>query len=638
MKLDTMELKDKQNSNKKVNILKEKKQTKENLIEAIKTIVAYLLPLIVMYIVEYTYALAVTGRAKLFIISKAFMFECLVFYLIYIALICITKKTGKATLIFSTLILLISIINKVKIAFTGETLFLTDILYLNSSDELINIIHGTFFETIAPMLKAIIIEIIAFAITIFIEIKCSIEIKERIIRIPLLLVCLTVLTIIFIPTSFTTKFLSEKVYLTEKRKNYNSVVTSIDYDRIYGVFAGMYGNLLESRVSVPEDYNEEKVDLTINQPILEEKATLGTPNIIVVFSESFWDIGQLEEVKFDKEVAKNFNKLKEEGLFFNMISPSYGRISANVEFEFLTGANMMYFNNGYVPYMQLYTNDSYFNRPSIIKELQNNGYKTKISTCASPMLFNCGNFYRYLAVDDTEFVTDVKRDQVKGQYISDEAVTDKIIEEFEKKNKGQKLFYMTLTMQAHMPYPIEKYDKYDIDIIESDLPDELNETLKSYAQGVYDADKQLARLYDYIKTYEEPTIIVFYGDHLPYLSNGKMDAIKELKFFNTEDNNLNNYRKYNTQSLLLANFELDKEKEIRYLGPDLLSTYILNKMDLKLSNYYRWLYTTMKTIGASNFLVSVDQNGKLYDTNKLEGELLQEYKTRKNIQYKLFVK
>ena len=126
----------------------------------------------------------------------------------------------------------------------------------------------------------------------------------------------------------------------------------------------------------------------------------------------------------------------------------------------------------------------------------------------------------------------------------------------------------------------DKYDEYDIDIVDSDLDEELNNSIKSYAQGIYDADKQLGRLYDYIQTLDEDTIIVFYGDHLPYIKADGKDVLTELEFFNTDDDKLNLYRKYNTQALVLSNFNMDtlKEENKTVLLFDLDNTIINNRV------------------------------------------------------------
>lgn len=569
---------------------------------------------------------------------KGVIIEIIITYTIsmFILGICGKLKTSITTL--GILILTLSIINQIKYSFTQEPVVLSDILFLNDTGEIMQIVQGELWNTLKLFIIPVIIEIIIFCILIKIGRKTSKETKIVNVKTKIILisVSLVIILILFLPIQLVNRFLKSKIFDVNNQKNFTTIS---EYYLTYGVIGGMYGQVLENRIIEPEDYDEEVINKELLNTEENKQKTLGMPNIIVVFSESFWDIDQLDEVEFNTKVTSNFNELKNKGLFFNMITPSYGGISANVEYEFLTGSNTVFFNHSYIPYMQLYRNNTYYNKPSIINELKNNGYKTKIVTCASPQLFNCGRVYRYLQVDNVEFITDVDEKNIKGQYVSDEYVTDKIIEEFNNKDKNEKIFYMTLTMQAHMPYPNNKYSNYDVWVTNSNFSSEVNDTLTSYAQGIYDADKQLGKLYEYIQNLDEPTIIVFYGDHLPYLYTGKTNTIEMLKYFNTSDETLNNYRKYNTQSLIVANFDLNADKEnTKYLGPDLLNAYILNNMDIKISNYYKWLYESRKTIGATNFLVTVDNNGNLYDTYKLSGKYKKIYNLRKNIEYKLFVK
>ena len=572
---------------------------------------------------------------------KALFFEVTIAFLIFAFLLGVLKKGKRAITLLGLSILLISVINQIKFAFTGEPILFSDALYLGNTGELMGIVEGELWSTINLFLVPTIIEIVLFIFFIIIGryYAKKIEVNSLKLRGSLIVIPILLIIILISPIQPLNKFILNYVFNEKQRKDYAGYTTISQYYLNYGVIGGMYGQLLESRIQEPDGYDEKIVEKELAKAKDNTEKILGKPNIIVVFSESFWDIDQLEEVKFNQKVTQNFNNLKNEGLFFNMITPSYGGISANVEYEFLTGSNVMYFNHSYVPYMQLYTNDSYYQKPSIINELKNNGYKTWIATCASPALFNCGRFYKYLNVDKTEYITDVESRYKKGKYVSDKYITDKIIEVFNNKNKEEKLFYMTLTMQAHMPYPKDKYDNYDVYVTKSEYSQDINDTLTSYAQGIYDADKELGRLYEYIKQLEEPTIIVFYGDHLPYLYSGKTNAIDILEYFNTADSKLNNYRKYNTQSLILANFELEKDKEnTKYLGPDLLAAYILNNMDIKLSNYYKWLYQSRKYMGASNYLVSVDSEGNLYNTSELTGIYKEKYNLRRNIEYSLFVK
>ena len=95
------------------------------------------------------------------------------------------------------------------------------------------------------------------------------------------------------------------------------------------------------------------------------------------------------------------------------------------------------------------------------------------------------------------------------------------------------------------------------------------------------------------------------------------------------------YNQFNTQALILSNYDIDYEN-IKYLSPDLLFTYILNNMDIELSSFYRWLYTTKDILPSSNQAVSVDKNGNKYYTQELKNEMKHVYKLKEKVQYMLF--
>ncbi len=131
--------------------------------------------------------------------------------------------------------------------------------------------------------------------------------------------------------------------------------------------------------------------------------------------------------------------------------------------------------------------------------------------------------------------------------------------------------------------------------------------------------------------------MIFYGDHLPYLKNEKgEDITKKLEYFNTGDSTEDLYRKYHTQCLILANYDIG-EDDIDYMGPDLVMDYLLNNMDLEVSPYYQWLYTTIDKLPASNLYVSVDKNGNKYKTSKLTGTMKDTFDLRRKMNWKYFV-
>lgn len=598
----------------------------------IKNLVVWLEPLLIIETFELFFMICNETTKQTDIRTIYIFMEFFVLYLFYLLLHLIFKKNYIAVSIFSISLFIFSIINQVVIYYTQSPIFFSDLLFIFSSSELVNIVGDTLFTALGTFLLQIVyyLTVTIFFILLAFNVKSTLD--NKVIRYPS--ICAIVLFIVFLfnPTKGFRNYMVNNIYHMNKRVDYSTFIENIDYIGSRGILVGMYANYLENRIYKPDDYNDKEIEDALNNVNELDDNTFGKPNIIVVFAESFWNIDDVEDIKFDKKVAENYNNLKDKGIYFEMISPSYGGVSANVEFEFLTGANLMYFGKGFIPYMQLYTNSKYKNNPSIIQELKNNDYYTKIITYTEKTLFSCGRFYKFLDVDHTEYNYPIDKKYQKGDNVSDEYVFDKIIEEFENKEKGKKEFYMTLTMQGHMPYTKDKYDNYDIKLVESNYDSKVNEQLEAYAQGIYDMDKQIKRLYDYIQEYDEPTIIVFYGDHLPYLK-----YISQGKYFNTDDKLLNIYRKYNTESLILANFDI-KEDNYKYLGPDLLGTYILNRMDIDISKYYKWLYKTIDILPSSNLYISSDKDGNVYNTNTLNDDMYDIYKLRRNVQYKYFIK
>ena len=58
--------------------------------------------------------------------------------------------------------------------------------------------------------------------------------------------------------------------------------------------------------------------------------------------------------------------------------------------------------------------------------------------------------------------------------------------------------------------------------------------LRVYAEGVRDADAMLGTLWDYFAAQNEPVVLVYFGDHLPYLGDNQK-GYAELGYTEQED-------------------------------------------------------------------------------------------------------
>ncbi len=598
-----------------------------------KTLISNILPYVFILILEIYYSICTFGIFSFSSSFFAIFIEIILIYSIYNILLLLFRRTSFTNIFFAIIFLVVFIINEGRIYYTSDTLLLTDVLFLQNAGEVaafadVSLLHCINF-LLFPTLLVILIFLYLFKISKMVDIKVVLS-KNTFIRSG---ISILILLLLFIPNKRLDKFLLNHVYNIFDGKDNAITASNTRYFNKYGVISGMYGKLIESNRIEPDNYDEKKLQSLLDNA---EKinGTWKKPNIIVIFSESFWDVSKLNKIKFDKDVTPNYHKLIEKEKAIQMISPSYGGMSSNVEFEILTGGSLNYFSKGYTPYIQLFDKKTSKNNPSIIQELKNNGYKTKILNSSSANMFNCDKVYDIYDIDERNHLYD--EIDLGGEYVSDEYLTDQVIDYFEKKPKDEKIFYFTITMGGHMPYYEGRYKNYDINIVESPYSKDVNEVVHSYAEGMYLADKQLGRLYDYINTIDEETIIVFFGDHLPHLvtPNGK-DALFTTNFLNNDYTLESVYKQYNTTALIMSNYEIDYG-DVNYLSPDMLMTYVLNNMDLELSPFYRWLYFTKEVLPSSNYVVSQDKSGKIYYTLGLEDEMKKMYELRKQMQYYLF--
>ncbi len=561
---------------------------------------------------------------------KSILFSFLIITLLNIVLLFFTKSTKISITVICILFFLLLIINQLKLLYMGDPLFISDLNFLQNYKNISTFTGTSFFRILVKLFCRSIPIIMLLLFMIFIAYKFNVNIERKKIR------GASFFTFIFLifglyPNLYLKKIYLNYLYRDAGRNNleyYDSYKILYGY---YGLIGGMHYQYLNSllKYDEPDNYDKNKLEKLENESFKVE-TKVGTPNIVVILSESFFDVENLkDDITFNKPITSNYNRLKGEGSVVNVISPSFGSMTSNVTFELLTGGNMTYFDVGYVPFLDLYRDNK--SRPSLVKELKNSGYDTSIILGGDS--YNSGSLMKRIGFSNYELVE--SNGHIKGFYVSDDYMADLVIEELSKNNKRN--FCMVETMESHLRYKKDKFDNYDIKVAKSNLSTSDTDVLLSYAQGIYDADLMLNKVYNYINSIDEETIIVFFGDHLPLLQDDDFNDISEnLKYFNTDSDLINTYRKYNTEALILSNYELDLDIP-EYLGYDLLLTYLINHFDIELAPYYRWLYSTSYVLPTYNRFVAVDSNGKINYTSKLAGTEAKMYDLRNQMIYKEFI-
>ena len=277
-------------------------------------------------------------------------------------------------------------------------------------------------------------------------------------------------------------------------------------------------NILSTFTDEPEGYSKEKMDsIAQNLETTPKSDDFSSPDVILILSESFWDVTKLG-LDFSYDPMANFREIADrEGVYSGTFyTTGFGGGTVRPEFEVLTGLTTDYMPAGCVPYQ--YVNEKLQGYPSLFKDM---GYRT---LAVHPYL---SNFYQreakypYLGFDETYFEEDLYKIEeidvsVRGKNISDDTFVDYITHFMDNSDKPTFLF--GISMEGHQPYP-QKFteEEFDLNVSSDRLDGETLNIVRQYAQCIADADKALAKLVEWADNRERETVIVYFGDHAPSL-------------------------------------------------------------------------------------------------------------------------
>ncbi|NBG89405.1 LTA synthase family protein [Isachenkonia alkalipeptolytica] len=277
------------------------------------------------------------------------------------------------------------------------------------------------------------------------------------------------------------------------------------------------------------------------------------PNVIIFMSEAFWDINLLDG-NFTPNPIENFENLREESIHGEVYVPVFGGGTANTEFEVLTGISLKTYP---ADWHVVYRHDIHEPVPSLASIFKEKGYRTEALHPFFQWYYQRDEVLPLLGFQHFTALEDLEDPPTLGPFVSDDYVTDRLIEQIEASEEP--LFNYTLTMQNHAPYhaprgePVIDFDHY--------LNERQENMLQNYANGLYYSDQALKRLVDYLRDSDEPTLLLFFGDHLP-MFGGDFDVYREMGFIDDEtpEELKDDLRLHTVPYILWANYPLEKEE------------------------------------------------------------------------------
>lgn len=248
-------------------------------------------------------------------------------------------------------------------------------------------------------------------------------------------------------------------------------------------------------------------------------------NVVFVMNEAFSDI--LNEDVFVFPEGENpmevYNTLAEgeNAWAGHIVVPYFAGGTADTEFDVASGMQTNLLN----PAAPSLTAFRTVNRDldSIFRVFGADGYTSCFMHPGQSWFYNRENVYDWFGADESFFVEDFDA-EYKGSWVTDESVLRELVSRFEEKSAGGGLdFTYAVTIQNHMSYTAEKYGDYVCPEVETtaELSPEIQTAVNVYAEGIRDANALLKDLTEFYSEQSEPVLLVFFGDHLPYLGDNR---------------------------------------------------------------------------------------------------------------------
>ncbi|MDL2405639.1 LTA synthase family protein [Rhizobium calliandrae] len=265
-------------------------------------------------------------------------------------------------------------------------------------------------------------------------------------------------------------------------------------------------NLPMADVKAPAGYGQAAIDAIPARNYGYLSSPSEKPDVIMLMSESLWDPTRLSNLTFKPDPMANIRAAQSGHVF----SPEFGGMTANVEFEALTGFSNAFLPSGSIPYQQ------YIRRrmPSLATFFRGEGYAARAMHPFSGWFWNRNEVYKAFGFE--EFLTEETMPPMdkRGLFSADGSLMKEIMREGDATERP--FFFFAVTLQGHGPYEPHRYADNTVDIA-GDLSDANRDTLATYSQGVFEADQSLKMLMDWALKRDRETIIVLWGDHLPPL-------------------------------------------------------------------------------------------------------------------------
>lgn len=454
----------------------------------------------------------------------------------FYALALLVPKRNFVWLCITVVIVGLAVTNSILLCFRITPLAATNIALLTSVFEIMGI-----YLTVWQIILLVLLVLVVIAGLIYLGIRMKKQVYH-----PLLAVCNAVISILAVVLM---------IHIGDARGWLQTEFANLpDAYADNGFVYCFTRSLFDRGISKPDTYDEDTVD-----NILEDMKKQKTneveekPNIIFIQLESFMDLKRMQGVTYSEEPTPVYSSLRKTcpGGFLKV--PSVGAGTANTEFEILTGMTLDYFGAGEYPYKTVLQDETCESMAYNLREL---GYRTGVLHNNTGSFYSRNKVFANLGFDyfvSSEYMENLSYNPIG--WAKDKVLTGQI-QHILKATSEPDLIY-TITVQDHGKYPTELLENPHIKVSGFAPEDEERQNAFTYyVNQCHETDAFLGSLIATLNAFEEPVVLVLYGDHLPNLDITE-EELASGNLFQTE------YVIWSNKKML-EDYELSKKNENLY--------------------------------------------------------------------------
>lgn len=392
------------------------------------------------------------------------------------------------SLIFVTM----SLVNKFKLMYRDDPFTFIDIRLVRES-----LIMAKSYS-LRPGSRVIILIVGLILVAVVLKLFFKFKIISPKIRISLLIALILMSTLIF--NGF---YFNPKIYNEVGDKTLINIWVQSDQFKSKGfVYPFIYSITYAKEVEL-EGYNEKKAEKDLfkydHKAIPENERV----NIIAIMLESYNDFSEFNGVDLGIDIYQNFHEIQKESIQGKLVTNIFAGDTIKTERAFITG---------------FYNHPKYYKTTnSFAWYFKKQGYKTEAMHPITGSFYNRRNVNEYLGFDSFEHYDNKYKFKEKSN-LEDWHFFDSIIEGYENnKAENKPYFHFSVTYQNHGPYSNERLTEEEYLKNKNHYDEGTYNMVNNYFAGINQTDKALKKIIDYFRNEEEPTIIIIFGDHNPWL-------------------------------------------------------------------------------------------------------------------------